>query len=321
MSDESPATFEARNRLRSIVHRTQELTPLKAVATKAIQMAEDERSAANDLATVLSSDQALTARVLRLSNSAYYGYPRRISNVREAVVLLGMRTLRSIAITSGIIEAMQPPAFAGYNQDLFWAHSVCVGLVAEAVARETHIGRPEDAFTAGVLHDVGKLAMMITEPASFRQVLALVQEEDLRFREAEQGVFGVSHQQVGARLAERWKFPEPLVAAIRDHHPARSPSSIGGLSDIVAVANIACNRFGLACGFDYTMAPRRRAGDVIPRRAEDAIARLPAGMKTIEERGRAFLQHVTARAPQWYSPVREPLTVDDPGEEAARVVA
>ena len=88
------ANMEGRNRVRSIVNRTTELTPLKAVATRAIALAEDERSAAMDLATVISSDQALTAKLLRLSNSAYYGYARRIGNVREAVILLGMRTVR-----------------------------------------------------------------------------------------------------------------------------------------------------------------------------------------------------------------------------------
>ena len=90
--DKQPSSPEARNRLRSIVTTTADLTPLSSVAARAIQIAEDEHSAAMDLATVISSDQALTAKLLKLSNSAYYGYARRISNVREAVILLGMRT-------------------------------------------------------------------------------------------------------------------------------------------------------------------------------------------------------------------------------------
>ena len=108
-TEPAPLELEARNRLRLIVNRTTDLTPLKSVATKAIQLAEDERSAAMDLATVISSDQALTSKLLKLSNSAYYGYGRRISNVREAVILLGMRTVRSVAISSAIIEAFKVP--------------------------------------------------------------------------------------------------------------------------------------------------------------------------------------------------------------------
>ncbi len=316
MSDDLPTTFEARNRLRSIVNRTQELTPLRAVASKAIQMAEDERSAAMDLATVLSSDQALTARLLRLSNSAYYGYARRISNVREAVVLLGMRTVRSVAITSGIIEALKPPAVGAFSQDLFWAHSVCVGLSAETLAREYRTARPDDAFTAGVLHDFGKLAMMLVEPGSFAEVLHLVEHQDTTFRQAELAVFGVGHEQVGARLAERWKFPALLVEAIAAHHPDVLPERPTSVGDIVAVANFACDGAGLACGYDRTDGGSRES-PALPGRTGEALDRV-GGLRIIEGRARAFLLHVTDRPPRWYETGRSD---DDQEETAMRNVA
>jgi putative nucleotidyltransferase with HDIG domain len=301
VTDQEPG-FEARNRLRTIVNRTTELTPLKSVATRAIALAEDEHSAAMDLATVISSDQALTAKLLRLSNSAYYGYSRRIGNVREAVILLGMRTVRSVAISSGIIDAfsvVQPnPAF---DQDLFWAHCVCVGLVAEVIARETRVARPEDAFTAGVLHDVGKLAIMLAEPLDFAEVIDLVMREGMRYREAELAVFKVGHEHIGARLAERWKFPEPLQEAIRTHHPDKPKAAIESLGDVVAVANLACNREGLACGFDWTQNEEMRPIVALPPAVDHAINRVHGGMHTIEEKGRAFLLHVTARTPRWYA--------------------
>jgi len=313
VTGEMPGEFEARNRLRLIVNRTTELTPLKAVATKAIALAEDERTAAMDLATVISSDQALTAKLLRLSNSAYYGYARRISNVREAVILLGMRTVRSVAIASAIIEVLQVPEDQKFDQDLFWAHSVCTGLAAEAIARETRAARPEDAFTAGVLHDVGKLAMMLTEPELFAEVVDLVTTEGMRYHDAEAAVFGVSHELVGYRLAQRWRFPEPLVDAIRAHHPEKAVSRVETLADIVAAANLACNREGLACGFDWTQDPARMPVLALPPQVDHAIARTPGGMRTIEEKARAFLLHVTARAPRWYATHLPEESEDDPG--------
>lgn len=302
MSNELPANMEGRNRVRSIVNRTTELTPLKSVATRAIALAEDERSAAMDLATVISSDQALTAKLLKLSNSAYYGYARRIGNVREAVILLGMRTVRSVAISSGIIDAFTVVSRESkFNLDLFWAHSVTVGLVAEVLARETRVARPEDAFTAGVLHDVGKLAMMLCEPAAFAEVVDLVTAEGMRYRDAELAVFGVGHEHVGARLAQRWKFPDPLVDAIRWHHPEKPPSALETLNDTVAAADLACNREGLACGFDWTEEPLRRPVLALPPAVDQAIAKVHGGMPTIEGKARAFLLHVTARAPHWYA--------------------
>jgi putative nucleotidyltransferase with HDIG domain len=302
MTMDQPANFEAKNRLRSIVNRTTELAPLKSVAARAIQLAEDERSAAMDLATVISSDLALTAKLLRLSNSAYYGYSRRIGNVREAVILLGMRTVRSVAISSGIIDSFSLAApHELFVKDLFWAHSVCVGLVAEVIARETRIARPEDAFTAGVLHDIGKLAMMLAEPAAFAEVVDLVTEKGKRYGEAERAVFGIGHEQVGWRLAQRWKFPEPLCEAIRRHHPQRAQAGLEGLSDIVAVANLACNREGLACGFDWTNDSSRHPVQSLPDAADNALAKVHGGMQTIEGKARAFLIHVTGSSPRWYS--------------------
>ena len=303
-TESAPLELEARNRLRLIVNRTTDLTPLKSVATKAIQIAEDERSAAMDLATVISSDQALTSKLLKLSNSAYYGYARRISNVREAVILLGMRTVRSVAISSGIIDAFNVPssAAAGFDQDLFWAHSVSVGLVAELLARETRISRPEDAFTAGVLHDVGKLAMLLAEPKMFSEVIDLVKHEGMKYRESELAVFQIGHEHVGARLAQRWKFPESLVQAIRDHHPAKGVAAIGSMGDLIAAADLACNREGLACGFDFTHDALRRPAVALPPAVDTAINKVHGGMATIEEKARAFLLHVTSRAPRWYAP-------------------
>lgn len=298
--------LETRNRLRSIVNRTTELRPLRSVALRAIAMAQDERTAAMDLAAVISSDQALTAKLLRLSNSPYYGYARRISNVREAVILLGMRTVRSVAVSSAIIEAMEAPGDPpGFDSDLFWAHSVCVGLVAETLARDTRVARPEDAFTAGVLHDIGKLALVICEPALFAAVVDYVVREGMPYHEAERRIAGVSHALIGGRLAMRWKFPEPLVEAIRNHHQHSGLQRLDTLADIVAAADLACNKAGLAAGFDWTNEPSRHPVLALSPRVESSLGRANGGLHGIEERARAFLLHVTARRPRWYASIAD----------------
>lgn len=310
-----PADLTPHDRLRSIVDRTTELAPLQSVATKAIQIAEDERSATMDLAAVISADQALTAKLLRLSNSAYYGYARRISTVREAVVLLGTRTVRSVAIATGVIDALKVEEIPGFSRDLFWAHSVTTGLVAEAIARDTRVARPEDAFTAGVLHDVGKLAMMLAEPQLFRETVNLVVNHGRSFRDAETYKFGVTHDAVGARLAAVWKFPEPLVSAIRGHHLPSNGDSLSTLDDVVRVANMVCNSQGLAAGFDWVRDPERHSQEPFPRRVDEALARFHGGLPTLAEKARAFLSHVSTRPPQWYS---APVVLEDP-EDARHV--
>ncbi len=308
MTEQAPANI---NLVRKIVNRTSKLTPLKTVATKAIQMAEGETtSAAMDLATVLSSDQALTAKLLKLSNSAYYGYARRTSNAREAVILLGMKTVRSVAIASATIDSFKPPTIEGFEQDLLWAHSACVGLAAEAIARETHVIQPEDAFTVGVLHDMDRLA----ETTQFREVIRTVKEDGARYADAEVAAFeGVHHAHVGARLVRRWRFPADLVEGIADHHPERIPRRLETLGDVVAAADMACNREGLACGFDWTDNEEQRYQGRLPDAAQEAIDNVHGGMETIEKKARTFLQHVRTGAPTWYA--SRVLDLEDPEEK------
>ena len=132
----------------------------------------------------------------------------------------------------------------------------------------------------------------------------------------------VGHEQVGARLAQRWKFPEPLVASIRDHHPKKSLASVENLSAVVATADLACNRAGLACGFDWTGEGSRRPVVALPPVVDLAFGKITGGMATLEERARAFLLHVTSRAPRWYAtlaPVEQPG--DDEQDDAQRDVA
>ena len=305
MSDE-------RGRVRTIVNRTAELAPLKTVAAKAIALAEDERTAALDLANVISSDQALTSKLLRLANSAYYGYSRRVSNVREAVILLGMRTVRSVAIASAIMEAFRPPPIEGWDPELFWAHSVMVGVVAEHLARESRAARPEDAFTAGVVHDIGKLAMAVVEPDRFRATVRRILD-GVPPAEAERESFGVEHWQVGSRLAQRWRFPEPLVAAIRDHARAE-PKRLDSLADVVAAANLACNKVGYAAGFDWSGEPERLPKAALPRQAERLIEAVPGGIYALGERAHTFLTNMSSRPPRWY---RTPLEEEESAEAGA----
>ncbi|MFN0147137.1 MAG: HDOD domain-containing protein [Dehalococcoidia bacterium] len=322
MSTTDPVDFGAQNRLRNIVNRTTELAPLKPVAARAISLAEDERSSTMDLAAVISADPALTARLLRLSNSAYYGYARRISTVREAVVLLGTKTVRSVAIAAGVMDALKVPDMPGFSRDLFWAHNVTVGLVAEAIARATRIARPEDAFTAGVIHDVGKLAMMLVEPDLFRDTVELVTHEGRTFREAELHTFGVTHEAIGARLAHRWKFPDALATAIRGHHAPLRGDELHGLDELLHAADLACNRVGMAAGFDWVKLPERHCQDPLPRQAEEALTRVHGGLATLQEKARAFLIHVSARPPQWYAIPRdepEPLVDRKAGEAELNV--
>ncbi|MSQ35864.1 MAG: HDOD domain-containing protein [Dehalococcoidia bacterium] len=156
--------------LDELVNQIGELRPIGAVATRILQLTESERFSAHELATVISSDQALTAKMLRLSNSAYYGFPRRITTVRDAVVLLGFRAVRSATLASCVIDAV--PGSTHINYKTFWHFSVTVAMLAELLGR-AHRAHQDEAFTAGIVHNIGRLALDQQAPQALQDALLL----------------------------------------------------------------------------------------------------------------------------------------------------
>lgn len=200
--------------LDEMVNEVADLRPLSTVATRVLQITEDERFSAHELAQVVATDQALSAKILRLSNSAYYGFPRRISTVRDAVVLLGFRAVRSTTLVSCVIDTMSGTTTLNYRD--FWHFSVTVGMLSEMLARATR-ARQDEAFTAGVMHNVGRLALDQHYPQALRASLAHAGAHQMELIEAQREVLGFGDDELGGALALHWSFPEPLVEAVRNH--------------------------------------------------------------------------------------------------------
>ena len=203
-----------------LLARVEELPPLPAVAAKVMGMADDDKTSAMEMAQVLSTDQALTAKLIKVSNSAYYGFARKVSTVREAVVVLGFKQVRQVAVGASLMNAFKKTTVEGdlFDLDLFWGHSVAVGVASEAVAKKTRAARPEDAFTAGILHDIGRVILRMTMPGEFQQALSLATYDRIPLHEAELQTTGYEHHEIGRALGELWKFPGHLVDAVASHH-------------------------------------------------------------------------------------------------------
>jgi HD-like signal output (HDOD) protein len=200
--------------LDELVQQIAELRPLGAVATRVIALAASERFSAHELATTIASDQALSAKLLRLANSAYYGYPRRVATVRDAVVLLGFRQVRQAALATSLVDAL--PGSHALDYGAFWQHSLAVGVTAELLARAEGAAQDE-AFTAGVLHNIGRLAMDQHLPEAFASALELARAQGLALRDAERIVLGYTDAQLGGALVRAWQFPSSLAEAVERH--------------------------------------------------------------------------------------------------------
>jgi len=237
--------------LEELAQKVKELPALPAVVQKVMELVEDPRSSVQDIEAVLKKDQGLTAEVLRLANSAFYGIPRRISTVSEATVFLGFKTVKSVVLTASCRSMMQRK-LSGYflERGELWKHSLSAALAAQLLSKKAKFPHPETAYTAGLLHDIGKLILDTYLKENYQEVLKLVEEGEVTFLEAEEEILGFNHAAVGARLAERWGFPPSLTEAIGMHHQPEKGSEDPTLCAIVHLADWMSVTLGLGMGVD-----------------------------------------------------------------------
>lgn len=239
--------------LDEIVARTTDLPTIPAAALRVLQETESSTSTASSVAQILGTDQALSAKVLRLSNSAYYGLSRRVSNLSEAVVVLGMRAVRNLAIVASSYPWMNKP-IPGYElgPKEMWQHSFGVAVGAQLIAKRGNVPDDEGAFTAGLLCDMGKAALSVWFENKTAKMLALAQQTSQPFCAVERMLLGYDHAEVGAHLAQRWNFPENMVRAIRYHHEPSACEKHDQIVDCVHVGDYLTTLLGLGLGGDGT---------------------------------------------------------------------
>lgn len=239
------------NRANEIVKKIGTLPPLPDTAMKLIRVVNDPRSTVDDIVETIRYDQAITAEVLRLCNSAYFGLSRRITSLNDAMLCLGTVKVLQLVMsvhTTNLLAREQ----SGYGMDpgVLWKHSVAVALAAAQFAGLLRRANGSLAFTAGLLHDIGKVILNDYVAQEFADIVRKVKEEGVSFMEAEQQVLGFSHQDIGGQIAERWKLPENMVLSIRHHHLPSELDSPNDLVDVVHLADCACLMFGLGIGVD-----------------------------------------------------------------------
>ncbi len=265
----------------------QELTPFPLVGLRVIELVRDQRTSASDLAEALSVDPVLTAKILKVSNSAAWGRERHISTVRDAVVLLGFEEVRQLALLTCVIANFgnTPRINDGFDMEGFWLHNVTVAVAAESVASKTTTVSAGDAFTAGILHDIGRLVLRAMLPGAFHDALVLQVQQGVAPHEAEIRTTGYAHEDVSRALGALWQFPLNIVEAIGGHHRADLTLEDNGLAGILAL----CDRFVLAR--ELAACP---SGEPIPADLSE-VERLCDGWASLRDRALSFVSAVSGR--------------------------
>ena len=225
---EEPSTSSlsavTRQKYQAILEGVGQIPTLPTIVMRALQIINDPGARAEDLGRLLSRDPALSVKVLRLANSAYYGIPRTISSINQAVIILGFNTLRSLVLSATVFKIFETKG--GIERGRYWKHSVCAALGARLVARKVakiHSVNSESAFMTGLLHKIGILVFDMVAQAVHADVLKQAETGEASLAELEVKMLGLNYAQLGGLLAERWELPEELQQPIV-HHIAPSGS-------------------------------------------------------------------------------------------------
>ena len=209
----------------NIFRKVDSLPSLPATVSKVLAVTADPESSVTDLVNAILPDQSMCATILKLANSAFFGMPREVATMDKAVSVLGFNEVHNIVLGKAVFNSFQKISTINKTAiDAFWTHSFCCGLAAKILATDFKCS-PSELFIAGLIHDIGKLALFVARPDVYQPVLELSGTGQIRCEELETETIGIDHGQVGFHLLSRWLFPESLLCAVGfHHHPLKSPS-------------------------------------------------------------------------------------------------
>lgn len=227
------------NVVQRVVEHLKDVPTLPSMVQKIVEIVDSPHTSASDLNKAISLDQALSAKVLKLVNSAFYGFPKKIETLTQAIVILGFNTVRSLALSISMLDF-----FTGRGRENrldygeFWKHSVATSIMARTIAKKTFPQMAEEAFVSGLLHDIGILILDQFLPNEFQKAIAKMKSDHMQLYKAEKEELGITHCDVGRMLAVKWNLPDPLLYSISYHHNINMARDYFPIVATVHAANI-----------------------------------------------------------------------------------
>lgn len=240
--------------VRKEIGNISDLSTLSDVASKVLSMVEDPSSSSDSqtLADIISRDQVLTSRILKLVNSPYYGFPQRVSTLRSAITILGFNVVRGLVLGVSVFDTMNK-AILG-----LWEHSFCASIIAGFLAKKVGLKNAEETSVAALLHDIGKIVVFQKYPKDFAEIVRLAKEEQLSMVEAEESVLGINHAEIGGIVLNSWSLPFSLCEAVQYHHSPFVSKAYISVAYVVHLSNILATAMGVGFSGQDFVSPVHR---------------------------------------------------------------
>lgn len=234
---------------RQMVAKIDDLPTIPVVATQVLQLLDDPDVNVDKVADLMLTDQIMTARVMKMVNSPIYRPSHEITSLKRALVYLGVRHIKEIALTSSFISAFEDKGGV-IDISTFWVHAFGVGMVSKIFAEKIRYPDIEKAYLSGIIHDIGEVVLSYYQPEIFSKILTTIRQTPVRLIDLEQQEFQTTHSEIGFCIAEKWNFPEAYREVILCHHAPREASSDPVLCAIVNLADLFCSVRDLYYGGD-----------------------------------------------------------------------
>jgi putative nucleotidyltransferase with HDIG domain len=231
---------DQQKKIKQTIENISNLPSHPIVIERITKLLANPRTSAEEIGKVLTTDQALASKALKLVNSAFYGFPGRISTISHAIVILGFSTIKNIVLTASIFDSFRGKGKSNeyFNLEKLWYHSIACGAACQALAKTVGTADREESFIAGLIHDIGKIILCHYLPEDFESVIINTRNYNVLFYESEKKLFDTSHDEIGGYLARCWNLPKNLENAVRYHHQPSPAHDHYLISALVHAADI-----------------------------------------------------------------------------------
>jgi putative nucleotidyltransferase with HDIG domain len=265
--------------LKRFIAKVEDLPTLPRTVLQITEFINDPRADTKNLSRLITDDQVLTARLLKLVNSSFYGFQQRVATVSSAILLVGFDAIRNHLLTTSVFDLFPSrTAQSRRDQEMFWDHSLACAVGAKVIGAAVRCEKLEELFVAGLLHDIGKIVEMTMQPEDFGRVAERVREGGRSIYAAEMEVLGHTHADIGRFLAERWNLPLKLVHIIAQHHTPTAGGAFAVESSIVHLADVLARALQLGSGGDPMVPPVDHAAWELLRLKPAALDDIMAAM-------------------------------------------